>query len=435
MLAMSLAAEKRALRRLYWSSFALRAGLGLFAWIISSLYDLKLIEDAGQYSSLAAEVAQNWLAGRPSDWLDNAIAGGRQAWLIVACLAVFYLLSGGYEAIPVAIVLQSLITAATPNLAYRCARGLGIPADGALFTGRLLAYSPAFVFWAGALYKEGVILCILFLVIDHTLRLQKKISPRSVVVVGLSIIGMFGLRFYMGAILAAAILFALVFGRRQARETNPFALIVRQVIVFFLVVIVFVFLGFGSQIEQFSDMDKNLQQINSSRRDLASYNSGYLRDVDVSSPLQAIQFLPVGLAYFLTVPLPWHIGSTRQNMTILETFLWVVIVYPFAIRGVFRSIRVNSPGTIFLIFTLMAICTLYALFIGNIGTAYRVRVQVWAIIALFAGWGWSIRNARRKKIRERAKKLVDKSIRPADLSLAPSSAPRLSLPGPGVGPA
>jgi hypothetical protein len=427
--------EKRSLRRLYWTSFALRAGLGLLAWLVSSVYGAALIEDAGLYSSLAANLARDWLAGRPSVWLEEAIAGGRQAWLMVVGLAVFYVFTGGYEAIPVAIVLQCLLTAATPILCYRCARRLGIPADGALFAGRLLAFSPAFVFWTGALYKEGVILFILFLVIDHTLRLQQHVTPRSVLVVAISVGAMFGLRFYLGAILAGAILFALVFGRRQARETNPFSLIVRQMIVLFLVASVFAFFGFGDRLNQLSDFEDNLKQINNSRRDLASYNSGYLRDVDVSTPLAAIQFFPVGLAYFLTVPLPWHIGSLRQNLTILETFLWVAIVYPFAIRGALRSLRVNSPGTIFILMTILAICSLYAISIGNIGTTYRLRVQVWAIVALFAGWGWTMRNARRRKIRENAKQTMTKAVVPTKLNGTIMPTPRLALPSTGVGPA
>lgn len=354
---------------------------------------------------------------------------------MVVGLAVFYVFTGGNEAIPVAILLQSLLTSATPILAYRCARRLSVPADGGLFAGRLLAFSPAFVFWSGALYKEGVILLILFLVIDHTLRLQQQVTLRSVLLVAISVGAMFGLRFYMGAILAGAILFALVFGRRQARETNPFSLIVRQMIVLFLVVSVFAFFGFGDRLNQFSDFEDNLKQINSSRRDLASYNSGYLRDVDVSTPIAAIQFFPVGLAYFLTVPLPWHIGSTRQNLTILETFLWVAVIYPFAIRGALRSLRNNSPGTIFLLLTMMAICSLYALFVGNIGTAYRLRVQVWAIVALFAGWGWSMRNARRRKILERTKKDMAERTLSADLNKTAFPTPHFTLPSSGLGPA
>lgn len=428
-------AEKRALRRLYWSSFALRAGLGLLAWLLSYFFGATFMEDAGNYSSLAADLARDWLAGRPSAWLENAMAGGRQAWLMVVGLAVFYVFTGGNEAIPVAILLQSLLTSATPILCFRCARRLGIPPDGALFAGRLLAFSPAFVFWSGALYKEGVILLILFLVIDHTLRLQQQVTLRSVLLVAISVGAMFGLRFYMGAILAGAILFALVFARRQARETNPFSLIVRQMIVLFLVVSVFAFFGFGDRLNQFSDFEDNLKQINSSRRDLASYNSGYLRDVDVSTPIAAIQFFPVGLAYFLTVPLPWHIGSTRQNLTILETFLWVAVIYPFAIRGALRSLRNNSPGTIFLLLTMMAICSLYALFVGNIGTAYRLRVQVWAIVALFAGWGWSMRNARRRKILERTKKDMAERTLSADLNKTAFPTPHFTLPSSGLGPA
>jgi hypothetical protein len=133
---------------------------------------------------------------------------------------------------------------------------------------------------------------------------------------------------------------------------------------------------------------ENLQQLSLSRQDLSQYSSGYLRDTDVSTPDKAFRFLPIGLAYFLAVPLPWHVGSFRQNLAIPETLFWIVIVYPRILRGALRGSRRNPQGTLFLALTSVAICCVYALFVGNIGTAYRLRIQVWAIGAIFAGLGW-----------------------------------------------
>ncbi len=430
-------AERLAIKKLYWWSFIVRFVLGSIAWLFSKVFGLPLIEDAGNYSKYAAELAQNWLNGTmPASFMES-IQSGRDAWFIVAVLACFYLFTAGYEAVPLAIFAQCLLTSLTPVYAYRAARRLGIAQDGALFTGRLLAFSPAFVFWAGALYKEGLILFLTFILIDHVLQLQQKFRPISTFIVGICLFALFGLRFYIAAILSVTIIMSLIVGRQSKQQKNPLASIVRQIILIAILLAVFALFGLGDRVFNVlgGDIEKSLADINTSRKDLATASSGYQRDIDILTVSDAIAYMPIGLIYFLFVPFPWHIGNFRQNFTILEVLIWAIIIYPLCIRGMVRGIRINFSGSFFLALSTIAITCFYALFMGNIGTAYRLRVLVWAIIALFAGWGWSIRNARRKKIRERAKKLVDKSIRPADLSLAPSPAPRLSLPGPGVGPA
>ena len=70
----------------------------------------------------------------------------------------------------------------------------------------------------------------------------------------------------------------------------------------------------------------------------------------------------------------------------ISTLFWVVFVYPRVARGVYRGARANPQGVMFLVLAALAMTAFYALFIGNIGTAYRMRIQVWAILALLAGW-------------------------------------------------
>lgn len=262
-----------------------------------------------------------------------------------------------------------------------------------MFTGRLIAFSPAFVFWAGALYKEGVILLVLFVITEHALRLQQRFRPASAVVVGFALLAMFGLRFYIGAILTVTLLVSVAFGRRT-RGSDGIAAAARQgLVVLVLLAIVFI-LGLGERVGKLAGggVEESLAAINVSRKDLASTNSGYQRDVDVSTVEGAVAFFPLGLAYFVTVPLPWHFGSLRQNLVIVETMLWITLVYPLAIRGAVRGARVNPSGVLFIVLTTAAICSFYAIFVGNIGTAYRLRVQVWALWALLAGWGWASRR-------------------------------------------
>jgi hypothetical protein len=314
---------------------------------------------------------------------------GNLPWVMIATLAVFYCFTGGAEVFPLALAFYCLLTSLTPVLAFRAARQLGVPREGALSGARLVAYSPAFAFWSGALYKEGLILIVLFLVIEHTLRLQKSIRPLSVLVLAVCLLALFGLRFYIGVIFGVCIVAGLVLGRRNRNNPEGAPAILRQALVLILVFMAFNLFGLSDSIGQLLSVkvEENLSKIDSTRRNLAMAASGYGGDAYVGDVDSAVQFLPVGLAYFLTVPLPWQLGSYRQMLAIPETLFWVLVIYPRAFRGMLRSARANPAGTVFLVLASVAICCLYALFIANIGTAYRVRVQVWAIWALFAGWG------------------------------------------------
>ncbi|CAN5287637.1 hypothetical protein BH10PLA2_BH10PLA2_16010 [soil metagenome] len=383
--------EAAAVRRLYWTSYVIRYSFGLSAWIATVFFGLGIMEDALNYSGRAADTAQAWLSGEKAVWLEEAIAGERQAWLMVYVLAIFYLISAGAEIVPLALGLYCLLTTWSTVLAYRVARQLGVSHQGAIVTGSLIAFSPAFAIWGSALYKEGLVLIAMYLVMLHGLRLQEAMRPMSVVVLGLSFMALFGLRFYMATILMGGLAIGLLMGRSSPKTGSDMPPIFRQLILLALVSVIFGLVGISGKANQMAsaDLSDNLAKINSSRRDLASYRSGYLEDADVSTPEKALAFLPIGMAYFLTVPLPWHLSTMRQNIAIPESFFWLVVIYPCTVRGIGRAWLKNKQGTIFLLVAAFMVTAFYGIFCGNIGTAYRMRIQVWAIFAIFAGWGWS----------------------------------------------
>ena len=318
------------------------------------------------------------------------MADGRQPWVIIAFLGGIYCFSGGIEAVPLALTLHCLVTSTSALFAYRAARRLGAPHQAAMISGWIIALSPAFAIWSSALYKEGFILIVLFLIVEHTLLLQQDLRLSSLLILPAGLLGMFGLRFYMGALLTVITLVGLLLvrpGRSDRRSGVP--TLVRQAVILVSILGVFFGLGISDQTQKLvsADMETNLKVISESRRDLASYNSGYLPEADVSTLDGASRFLPVGLAYFLTVPLPWHIGSLRQNITIPEVAVWILFFYPMALKGAHRAVQRNPQGFLFVLLASLAICFFYALFSGNIGTTYRMRIQVWALWALFVGWG------------------------------------------------
>jgi hypothetical protein len=392
--------ERAQLRRIYRWAFFLRASIGLTAWLLVSSGTFPVLEDSLYYEQVGAGVAADWLAGNSSVWLTHAMASGSQPWLLVAVIAGFYYMLGGIRALPLLIVLYSCVTAFTPVLTYHIGKIVGLQPRSARFGAWLVVISPCFAFWAGTLYKEGLILLLLNLIVYHALRLQHGFRPRSLLILAVSLPLFYALRFYLAIIVSAAIGMALLFARspRGRRVGSSPIRFFRQLALVACLVAGVLALGMGGQVQKImpADVAELLERVGGSRNDLSHAASGYLPDLDLSTPTKVIEFLPIGTAYFLSVPLPWHIGRLRQNLTIPETFFWLCL-YPLILSGMLRGMRTNSPAATLLLMVTVTTTMFYSIFVGNIGTAYRMRSQVWLLWAVFAAWGWEWRQLRKQR--------------------------------------
>ena len=368
-------------RPIYWTSLLVRCFLGLTAWSLSEYTGLVLVEDAALYERQGARIAQEWVAHGSSETLALVMESGREAWMIYWLLAAFSFLLRGARALPVLIVLFNLVTAWVPVYTYRIALLLGVSPRGALRAARLVVFSPVFAFWAGALYKEGLVLLALNVIVYQGLVLQQQWRLRSMLTLTLALSILLGLRFYLAAILAPPLVVGLLLGKGWGFSFTRRSLTIGCLVVGLILV------GFVSQVRDLLPQDSwdLLTQIQASRDDLASAPSGYLLDVDVSHPIAAFAFLPIGAVYFLSVPLPWELGSFRQNLVIPEMVFWLS-QYPLIFLGMREGWRSNRSGTLLLTALTLSMMVFYALFVGNTGTAYRLRAQIWLFWAIFAGW-------------------------------------------------
>ncbi len=389
--------DKKIERSIYWSSFIVRCLLGLAAVWISQHTTLSLIEDAAYYAETGAKISSEWLSEGSSTTLNTAMESDRQAWGMVLIIAILSVLVGGVKNISVLIILYTFITALTPVITYKIARRLGILPKAALNGAQLIMFSPVFAFWAGSLYKEGVVLLTLNLIVYHILILQKKYVVQSIIYIALSIFVLLSLRFYLAALLLPIILLGVLLVRAndetRVRKQNwanfLFHLITRQGLSITFLVAALIFFGFNNRIihllpDSINDFFYALQL---SRDDLVESGaaSGYLRDIDISVPQSAIIFLPRGILYFLTVPFPWQLGPFRQNLVIPEMIFWLW-QYPFIFLGMKRGLQRNFQGSFVLIAVTVLMLCFYGALVGNAGTAYRLRSQIWLFWAIFAGW-------------------------------------------------
>jgi hypothetical protein len=359
--------------------------------------DLPIVEAARFYEEMGYEVAQGWLSGKTVDF-DTLPQGVQTARLLVTAIAAFYFVMGGVRALPVLLIAYSAVTALVPVYVYRFARELQAPEGVARRAGWLVALSPAFVFWSGSLYKEGLSLLLLSVAAYHTLRLQSGWKGRSVSTLVLCVVALWGVRFYLAILLALAVALSLLWGRMPgAGRSRGVPVFVRQAAVMsvFAIVIIFVALTVRSEHVLLESDEGVLVNLDVRRAGSArEAQSGYLQEASVATPEEALLYFPRGLFYFLTAPFPWQLGAVRQNLIIPENVFWLGL-YPLMVVGIRRALRSNRPGTLFLLVMTAGMCVIYALLAANIGTAYRMRSQVWLLWAPFAAWGWEVWRERR----------------------------------------
>jgi len=160
----------------------------------------------------------------------------------------------------------------------------------------------------------------------------------------------------------------------------------------------------GTQFERYG----NLESVQRSRQDLTRSESGFGRDVDVSSTSGALSTIPMGMAYLLFAPFPWQVTSLRQSITLPEMVIWWASV-PLLVLGLWFSVRYRlrmiSP---ILIFTVM-LTFAYSVFQGNVGTAYRQRAQVLVFYFIFVAVGFVLvkeKREERKRLRLEAREAL-----------------------------
>jgi hypothetical protein len=362
---------------------------------------LPIVEDARFYEEIGYEVAQDWLSGKDVDF-DALPEGVQTARALVTAIAAFYFVMGGVRALPVLLVVYSAVTALVPVYVYWFTRELDAPEAVARRTGWLVALSPAFVFWSGSLYKEGLTLLLLSVAAYHTLRLQSGWKGWSVSILALCVVALWGVRFYLAILLALAVALSLLWGRMpRAGQSRGVPIFVRQAAVMSVFAVVIISVGLTVRTERVLLESDEGVLVNLDVRRAGSAKeaqSGYLQEASVATPEEALQYFPLGLLYFLTVPFPWQLGAVRQNLIIPENAFWLGL-YPLIVVGTRRALTSNRPGTVFLLLMTGGMCVIYALLAANVGTAYRMRSQVWLLWAPFAAWGWEVWRERRRPAR------------------------------------
>jgi hypothetical protein len=303
-------------------------------------------------------------------------------------------------------LMNGVIGAATAVVIFLCAHQVFVNNRVARIAGILVAFYPSLVLWSAQGLKDGPIVFLLALAILCTLKLGEKLSAKYIVVLVVTLLFLIALRFYVFYMIAVAIAGAFIIGMQQVTATS-FA---RQLSAIVLLGVALTYVGVTRSATTQFETYGNLKTLQVSRSDLArSAESGFGRDVDVSSTSGAISTIPLGVLYLLFAPFPWQITSLRQSITLPEMIIWWAS-FPLLVLGLWFAIKYRlrkiSPILIFTVMLTLA----YSVFQGNVGTAYRQRAQLLVFYFIFVAVGFVLvmekREDRKRRVEEERKRLA-----------------------------
>lgn len=338
--------------------------------------------DANTYHIFGESLNMSWHGDAyHASRYEAFIKSGVGAWGMLYVVAVVYeVLGGNMFAVQ---LINASVGASTAIVVYYVAQALFANSRVSKLAALLVAFFPSLILWSSQALKDGLIIMALALCILATLRLMEKITVRYLLIMGSCLAALLSLRFYIFYMMAAAVAGSFVIGMKSA-DARSF---MQRFVAIGAIGLVFTWFGVirfaTTQFERYG----NLQMINNSRMDQArNAESGFAKDVDVGTTEGALTVIPIGLLYLLFAPFPWQLASLRQSIALPEMLVWWA-AFPLLCLGWWYAVkhRLQKVAPIVLFTTMLTLA--YAVFQGNVGTAYRQRSQLLVFYFIFVAVG------------------------------------------------
>ena len=280
---------------------------------------------------------------------------------------------------------------------YLCAQQIFENRRVARTAALMVAFFPSMILWSSQGLKDAPIIFLLGLAMLATLRLCRKLTLKFLVLLVVALLGLLSLRFYVFYMVAAAAAGAFLIGQRAITARSFVQHLVTIICIGLALVQFGVLRQATSQYETFG----NLEAIQRSRLDLMQRaESGFGKDVDVSTATGALSAIPLGLLYLLFAPFPWQVANLRQSITLPEMLVWWSL-FPLLALGLWFTLKYRLRQALpVLLFTTM-LTLAYSVFQGNVGTAYRQRAQLLVFYFMFVAVGYVLLRERAEARRQR----------------------------------
>jgi len=350
--------------------------------------------DAFTYDALGQGMLKVWRG----EWTYHSLewAGSGGSWGMNYMVgAIYWLIDRNMLAVQ---LVNAVIGAATAPVIYLCARHMFANVRVARISACFVAFYPSLILWSSQGLKDAAIVFLLALAMLATLKLGDRLNFKYFAVLLFALICVLNFRFYVFYMVVAAIGGSFTIGMQKATTTN----VLRQFLIIIAIGLSVTYLGVlrtaSSQLENYA----NLEAIQRQRIGMvATANTGFGKDVDVSTTSGALSAIPIGMIYLLFAPFPWQLESLRQTITLPEMIVWWAS-FPLLILGMWYAIRYKLRQVLpVIIFTTMLSIS-YSVFQGNIGTAYRQRSQLLVFYFIFVAVGYTIVREKREDRRRQS---------------------------------
>jgi len=382
--------DRKFLVRLFLSAFLIRVLIGtcIYAFHWQGFFG----GDAVTYDFLGYAQMNVWqgnLAFQRA--VDVFFAGGSSSgWGMIYMVAAIYKVVG--QNMLATQYVNCVLGAATALLAYMISMEIFPTRRVARVSALMTAFFPSLVLWSCQGLKDGPIVFLLALSMLATLKLGDRFSLKYLTALALALWCLLTLRFYVFYIIVIAVTAAFVLGRRRL-TAQSFA---RQLVVMIAIGAALAYFGVSRYTTQQLEEYASTEQLQRMRLDAAeSAQSGFGKDVDVSTTEGALSAIPIGLTYLLLAPFPWQLASLRQMITLPEMIVWWSSLPILVLGGWFtikHRLREIAP---ILIFTTLLTLT-YSIMQGNVGTAYRQRAQLLVFYFVFVAVGFMLVKEKRE---------------------------------------
>jgi hypothetical protein len=331
-------------------------------------------EDAGNYEIAGLQLASAWRGEIPPWGIHKA----QNVGFFYISGAIYYIL-GSYR-VNVSYV-NALMSTLTVFFIYRLSSMFFhkvVARRAALFN----AFFPSMILWGSIALKEPLVTLLIVICLTSCIRLKSEFSVSAFLGTVLPVAALQPIRFYMVYFVCFAILAAFMLDRGVRFVTGVY----KQILIGGIIVALFAVSGMSDRAQEGAEYF-SLERVSGFRGGMAtSAQSGFSADADVSTPLRAALFLPIGMAVLLLGPFPWQFTSVRSLTAAPETIIWW-FMFPAAIAGMRLAMRTRwSETSALLLFTAALTCA-YSLMHGNVGTAFRLRGQIFVFLFIFAALG------------------------------------------------
>jgi hypothetical protein len=330
-----------------------------------------------------------WVRGEVGQPFAYKWAGSTQVGYF-ALVGSMYAAFGEYPVLP--ILLNCVVGGLCAYPAYLLTSRLAGRRAGRV-AAFLVTFFPSLVLWSALLVRDALVLFLLLWIVCIAQSLLARFRLRTALRLVVCLLLLATLRSYLLAVMGAALVVALL----AASVRRPGRALATALVCGAAVVLVVKSSGLGTDYLG----DASLRSLALQRQYNAMTGDGAiaLEGHDLSTPLGALSYLPMGLAYFLLSPFPWQLAG-RQVYAVPEMLLWYSCI-PLVVVGAAYALRRRRRQALAPFVAGLLITVLYSLVEGNVGIIFRHRAQALVLLLPFAAAGW-VRRRANARVRLRA---------------------------------